>query len=85
MEISADDKLIWSLNPGTSLTAAKDLVMEDDNERAFTAGKRYHVKSTHPIAEPAYVVLIDDQGDDHKLYGCHVREYFGARTKTQNQ
>lgn len=85
MEISADDKLIWSLNTGTVLKAAKDLVMVDDGGRAFTAGMTYRVKSMHPIAEPAYVVVVDDQGHDHKLNGDHVREYFGGCTKTPNQ
>lgn len=84
MEITADDKLIWSLGTGRLLTATKDMVMEDDKDRAFTAGKTYRVKSMHPIAEPAYVVLVDDQGVDHKMAGEHIREFFGARTKPQN-
>lgn len=77
MEITADDKLIWSLGTGRLLTATKDLVMEDDKERAFTAGKAYRVKSMHPIADPAYVILVDDQGADHKMAGEHIREFFG--------
>lgn len=84
MKISADDKLIWSLNTGALLRAAKDLVMADDGERAFTAGVAYRVKSMHPIANPAYVILVNDQGHDHKLYGEHVRQYFGDCTKTPN-
>ena len=84
MEITADDKLIWSLGAGRLLTATKDLVMEDTNERSFTAGKTYRVKSMHPIAEPAYVVLVDDQGADHKMEGEHIREFFGTGKKPQN-
>ena len=76
MEITADDKLIWSLGTGRLLTATKDLVMEGSCELAFTAGKTYKVKSMHPIAEPSYVIMVDDQGADHKMYGEHIREFF---------
>lgn len=79
--ISADDKLIWGLPTGWALTALKDLVMEDTQERAFTAGNFYRVKSMHPIAEPAFVVLVDDQGHDHKLHGSHIREFFDTGTR----
>lgn len=79
--ISADDRLIWSLTSGWDLTATKDLVMEDTHERSFTAGRAYRVKSMHPIAEPAYVVLVDDQGHDHKLHGSHIREFFDTGTR----
>ena len=75
--ISTDDKLIWSLTTGMLLAATKDLVMEDNKERAFTSGKRYRVKSMHPIADPSYVILVDDQGEDHKMTGEHIREFFG--------
>jgi len=74
--ISADDRLVWSLASGTVLKAAKDLVMEDTHERSFTAGKQYRVKSMHPISEPAFLVMVDDQGHDHKMNGAHVREFF---------
>ncbi len=57
--------------------------MEDDKTCAFAAGKAYRVKSMHPIAEPAYVIVVDDQGRDHKLNGEHVREYFGKKMKPQ--
>lgn len=72
----ANDRLIWGLGTGSALLASKDLVMEDDQQRAFTAGTTYRVKSMHPIAEPAYVIVVDDQGEDHKLNAEHVREYF---------
>ena len=75
--ISAADKLIWSLATDMRLRATKDLLMEDDKERAFSSGKNYRVKSMHPIAEPAYVILINDQGEDHKMTGEHIREFFG--------
>lgn len=84
MGITADDKLIWSLGTGRLMKATKDLVMEDTYERSFTAGKTYRVKSMHPIAEPAYVVLVDDQGHDHKMAGEHIREFFGTEKKPQN-
>ena len=84
MEITANDKLIWGLGTGRLLTATKDLRMEGTGERAFAAGKTYRVKSMHPIAEPAYVVLVNDQGDDHKMAGEHIREFFGTGKKPQN-
>lgn len=61
MEISAEDKLIWICGIASMLTATKDLVMEDNMECAFTARKTYRMKSMHPIAEPAYVIVVDDQ------------------------
>lgn len=73
--ITADDKLIWGTPSGTVLTCKKS-VMVDDQEIAFTEGKQYVVDSMHPIAEPAYVRLTDDQGDSHKMAGEHIREFF---------
>jgi hypothetical protein len=76
VNIDADDKLIWEMGTGTMLTAAKDLLMEGSAERAFTAGHRYRVESMHPIASPAFVRMINDQGLSHSLEASHVREFF---------
>lgn len=76
INISADDKLIWDCSTGTTLTCIKSVVMTDDQSVAFTAGQRYVVKSMHPIADPAHVRLTNDQGEEHKMSGAPVREYF---------
>ena len=78
MEATADDQLIWSLGTGRAITATKDLVMDNTGERAFTAGVTYCVKSMRPIADPPYVVLIDDQGEDHRMEAEHLREWFAG-------
>lgn len=71
-----DDELIWSLGSGSRITATKDLIMVDTDERAFTAGITYTVSTMHPIAEPAYVVVIDDQRQAHRLEAADIREFF---------
>ncbi len=76
MNVTIDDKLVWDLGSGSKLFATKELVMEHSGERAFTAGMSYTVESMHPIAEPAYVVLKNDQGLPHRLEGSHIREFF---------
>lgn len=73
---SADDELVWSFTSGSTLTASRDLVMEDSGERAFTAGQSYRVDSMHPLANPAFVRVKDDQGVPHKLHAEHLRAYF---------
>lgn len=75
----ADDELIWSLGSGSRITATKDLIMADTDERAFTAGVIYTISTMHPIAEPAYVVVIDDQRHAHRLEAEDIREYFATR------
>lgn len=74
--VTAADKRIWGIPSGTRLTCTKSLVMEDDGSVAFTTGNSYTVVSMHPIADPAYILLVDDQGESHKLNGDHVAEYF---------
>lgn len=74
--VTEADKLIWGIPSGTLLTCAKSVAMKDDGTIAFTAGKKYAVVSMHPIAEPAFVSLLDDQGVSHKMTGDHVAEYF---------
>lgn len=74
--ITADDKLIWDLPTGSRLTCAKSVVMTDDQAEAFTAGRMYVVESMHPIAEPAYVRLTNNQGASHKMTGEHIRQFF---------
>ena len=51
--------------------------MDESGEQAFTQGQNYRVESMHPIARPAFVRVIDDQGESHELDGDHLREYFG--------
>jgi hypothetical protein len=75
--VTAADKRVWGTSSGMQLTCIKHLVMTDSGEQAFTEGKNYKVLSMHPIAVPAYVRVIDDQGDSHTLNGDHLREYFG--------
>lgn len=79
--VSAEDKLIWSIPSGATLTCEKSLVMTDGGDIAFTAGKRYKVESMHPIAEPAFVMLVNDQGEPHKLAGGDVDEFFDRKIK----
>lgn len=75
-EISADDKVIWGMPTGTRLTCVKSVVMTDDQIEAFTAGQVYLVESMHPIAEPAYVRLTNNQGESHKMAGEHIHQFF---------
>lgn len=74
--ITADDQLVWDTPTGTVLLCVEAVVMTDDHEVAFTKGNRYVVKSMHPIAEPAYVRLINDHGQNHKMCGEHLRRFF---------
>lgn len=75
-EITALDRLVWSIPSGTLLTCIKSVVMEDDQAEAFTVGKSYAVASVHPIAEPSYVRLTNNQGESHKMTGEHIRQFF---------
>jgi hypothetical protein len=75
-EITADDKLIWDLPTGARLTCIRSVVMADDQIEAFTVGRVYLVASMHPIAEPAYVRLTNNQGESHKMAGEHIRQFF---------
>lgn len=74
--VTAADKLIWGIPSGARLTCKKSLVMEGDGITAFTAGEIYTDVSMHPIAEPAFIRMVDDQGESHQLNGDHVAEYF---------
>ncbi|POA78683.1 hypothetical protein [Pseudomonas sp. DP16D-R1] len=76
-EVSAADKRVWDCSTGTRLRCIKNLLMDDSGEQAFTQGQNYRVESMHPIARPAFVRVIDDQGEPHELDGDHLREYFG--------
>lgn len=75
-DITTDDNLIWRLTDGTRLTCAKSVVMEHDQTEAFTVGQVYVVASVHPIAEPAFVRLTNNQGESHKMSGEHIRQFF---------
>jgi hypothetical protein len=71
------DCLIFDSPQGTNLTCKKDVLMEDDKQKAFTKGHTYVVKSTHLFASPApRVKLVNDQGEEHFMYGRDVAEYF---------
>lgn len=71
------DKRIWDIPSGTLLTCAKSLVMECNGLVAFTVGKTYEVVSMHPIAEPAFIRMLNDHSESHRLDGADVAEYFG--------
>ena len=75
-EITAFDRLIWSIPTGARLTCIKSVVMEDDQTEAFTTGQSYMMESMHPIAEPAFVRLTNNQGESHKMTGEHIRQFF---------
>ena len=76
MTDEADNRLIWNLHTGRTITASRDLVMEGSGERAFTNGNTYLVESMHPIAEPPFVRVQNDQGDVHALTASDLRTYF---------
>ncbi|MGV5287504.1 hypothetical protein ACV4WX_32320, partial [Pseudomonas aeruginosa] len=65
--ITEDDKTVWDTPSGYVLTCNKTLCMEETQVQVFTEGKRYRVESMHPIAIPAFVKVIDDQGELHML------------------
>lgn len=73
--ITRDDKLIWATPSGTVLTCTKSFVMRD-GEVTFTEGLQYKVQSMHPLAEPAFVQMINDEGESHRMYGEQIRDFF---------
>lgn len=79
MQTSNNDTRIWALAAGSVLAATRDLIMEDGGERAYTSGQTYVVSSMHPVADPPFVVALDDQGLPHRLAGEDVAKYFQAR------
>lgn len=74
--ISADDKLIWNLITGQLLTCIKSVVMEDSRNVAFTIGRIYSVDTVFPLADPPVVGLMNDQGEEHKMTGEDIRQFF---------
>lgn len=78
-DITDEDKLVWDTPTGAVLVCKKSVVMTDDQVEAFTAGKEYTVDSMHPIAEPAYIRLTNNQGESHMLNGEHIRQFFRRR------
>lgn len=76
--VTRDDELVWDTPTGTTLwaTETKHMEGEEDQEPVFTAGRAYQVVSMHPIAAPAFVRVIDDQGSIHTLHGEHIRAWF---------
>ncbi len=77
MPSDADDQLVWSIPSGAVLSCCDDLVMEGSGEVAFSRGVSYRVVSMHPIADPPFVMLINDQRQRHRLQACDLRQYFG--------
>lgn len=73
---TTDDHLIWSISAGNQLKCKKDLVMVDDGITAFRKGIIYRVKSVHRICDPARILVINEQSEDHYLYAEHLREFF---------
>lgn len=80
--VTEDDKTVWDTPSGYVLTCNKTLCMEETQVQVFTEGKRYRVESMHPIAIPAYVKVIDDQGELHMLDGSHLREWFNRKPRS---
>lgn len=80
-QITPADKIVWSAPSGSSLTCVKNLDIDNIGEPAFTQGEKYKVESMHPIAVPAYVRVIDDQGSIRQLEGGHLQEFFGRKLK----
>lgn len=78
MTDNADDHLVWGLHTGRTIKASRDLVMEGSGERTFTTGKTYLIESMHPIAEPPFVRVKNDQGESHALTAEDLRTYFGC-------
>lgn len=74
--VSDADKRVWDCSEGTRLRCIKNLVMDESREQAFTQGQSYSVVSMHALAKPAFVRVIDDQGESHILDGQNLREYF---------
>lgn len=75
---ASDDHLVWSLTEGSTLTCRRSMVMQDGGEVAFSAGQAYRVSSMHPIADPPFVRVLDNQGHSHILTAEHLRGYFGS-------
>lgn len=72
-----EDRLIWDLDAGAVLKAKQDIRMEDPpREQAFTEGREYPVVSMHPIADPPFVQLHNDQGRLHRMHAEHIRKWF---------
>lgn len=71
-----DDELVWGLTGGSRLRCVKDLVMEGSGEVAFKEGAVYSIDSMHPIHNPPFVRLMNDQHQTHRLEPDDLRTYF---------
>lgn len=72
-----DDQLVWSMTAGTKLRAVQDVVMEDPaGVRAFTGGLTYSVETMHPVANPPFVTLRNDQHQQHRMNAEHLKKWF---------
>lgn len=80
-QITLAEQIVWDAPSGSSLTCVKNLDIDDIGVPAFTQGEKYNVESMHPIAVPAYVRVIDDQGSIRQLEGDHLQEFFGRKLK----
>lgn len=56
------------------------MIMESNGDIAFEAGQLYRVSSMHPLADPPYIKVIDEQGCGHRLEANDVRNYFYMET-----
>lgn len=76
--MAINDRLVWGIDAGDALVAAGTLRIDDepDGKPVFTEGREYRVVSVHPIATPAFVRVIDDQGVSHTLEGSHILKWF---------
>ena len=77
MSNDADDALVWAIPSGALLNCTRNLAMEGSGEVAFTTGRSYRVQSMHPIAQPPFVKVINDQGQPHHLEAGDLRQFFG--------
>lgn len=73
---------VWDCSSGTKLRCMQDVHMERDErygfggEKVFTAGQCYEVQSMHPVADPPFVQLLNDQGEPHLMEDADLRAYF---------
>jgi hypothetical protein len=74
---------IWALSAGDVLVAKHCLYMEESGERVFTEGKRYVVRSMHPLADQPFVRVHDDTGHENSIRADFLQNFtcvFQARS-----
>lgn len=66
---------IWALETGDVLIARRNLHMEGSGEQIFTEGKRYPVNSMHPLADPPFVKVRDDSGNENMIQPDFLKNF----------